>query len=102
MTGNRWLGRALIEAARAAARTKGTFLAARYRRIVGRRGSNRAAVAVAHTMLVIAWNMLTTGEAYRELGEDYYARRLDAEGQARRLTRQLEQLGYEVAITSAA
>lgn len=102
MTGNRWLGRALIEAARAAARTKRTFLAARYRRIVTRRGPNRAAVAVAHTMLVIAWNMLTTGEAYRELGEDYYSQRHHAERQARRLTRQLEQLGFDVELTPAA
>jgi transposase len=102
MSGNRWLGRALIEAARAAARTKGTFLGARYRRLVARRGPNRAAVAVAHTMIVIAWNMLTTGETYRELGGDYYTRREDPGRQARRLTHQLEQLGYTVAITTAA
>lgn len=90
------------EVARAAARTKTTFLAARYRRIVARRGPNRAAVAVAHTMLVIAWNMLTTGEAYRELGEDYYSQRHDAERRVRRLTRQLEQLGFDVELTPAA
>ncbi len=71
--GNRWLGRALIEAARAAARTKGTFLGARYRRLAARRGPNRASVAIAHSMIVIAWHMLTNGENYRELGEDYYS-----------------------------
>jgi hypothetical protein len=53
-------------------------------------------------MLVIAWNMLTTGEAYRELGEDYYSQRHDADRQARRLTRQLEQLGFDVELTPAA
>jgi transposase len=102
MNGNRWLGRALIEAARAAARTKGTFLSARYRRLVARRGPNKAAVAIAHTMVVIAWHILTTGEPYRELGDDYYTRREDPERQARRLTRQLETLGFNVAITPAA
>lgn len=102
MSGNRWLGRALIEAARAAARTKGTFLGARYRRLVTRRGPNRAAVAVAHTMIVIAWHMLTTGETYRELGGDYYTKREDPDRRARRLTNQLEQLGYNVAISPAA
>ena len=102
MSGNRWLGRALIEAARAAARTKGTFLGARYRRLVPRLGPNRAAVAIAHTMIVTAWHMLTNGETYRELGDDYYTKRQDPDRQARRLTRQLEQLGFEVAISPAA
>lgn len=99
--GNRWLGRALIEAARAGARTKGTYLAAQYRRLAARRGPNRAAVAVAHSMVVSAWHMLTTGETYRELGGDYYTRR-DPEQQARRLTQQLESLGYTVTATPAA
>jgi transposase len=102
MNGNRWLGRTLIEAARAAARTKGTFLSARYRRLVSRRGPNKAAVAVAHTMVVTAWHMLTTGEAYRELGDDYYTKRQDPDRQARRLTRELEHLGFTVTIKPAA
>ena len=68
VAGNRWLGRALIEAARAAARTKDTHLAAQYRRLAVRRGPNKASVAVAHSMVVAAWHMLSTGEAYRELG----------------------------------
>lgn len=100
--GNRWLGRALIEAARAAARTKDTYLAAQYRRIAARRGPNRASVAVAHTMVVSAWHMLTTGETYRELGADYFTRRHDPEPRARHLTNQLRQLGYEVTVTQAA
>jgi transposase len=102
VNGNRWLGRALIKAARAAARTKDTFLAARYRRLVARRGPNKAAIAVAHTMLVIAWHLLTTGEPYRDLGGDYYAKRQDPDRQAQRLTRQLEQLGFTVVIEPAA
>jgi len=53
-------------------------------------------------MVVIAWHMLTTGETYRELGDDYYTRREDPDRKAKRLTHQLEQLGYDVAITHAA
>jgi transposase len=99
--GNRWLGRVLIESARAAGRTKNTYLGAQYRRLAARRGPNKASVAVAHSMTVSAWHMLSTGETYRELGADYYARRDDPERVARRLTRQLETLGYTVALTAA-
>jgi transposase len=100
--GNRWLGRALIEAARAAARTNNTYLGAQYRRIAARRGPNKAAVAVAHSMIIAAWHMLNTGETYRDLGADYFTRRNNPEHQARRLARQLEQLGYTVTIKPAA
>jgi transposase len=99
--GNRWLGRVLIEAARAAARTNNTYLGAQYRRLAARRGPNKASVAVAHSMIVSAWHMLSTGETYRELGADYYTLRNDPERQARRLTRQLENLGYTVSLTAA-
>ena len=102
MNGNRWLGQALIEAARAAARTKDTYLAAQYRRLVARRGPNKAAVAVAHSMVVAAWHMLTTGEVYRESGGDYFVRRDDPERRARRLSRQIEELGFSVTIAPAA
>jgi transposase len=102
VNGNRWLGRALIEAARAGARTKDTYVAAQYRRLLVRRGPNRASVAVAHTMVAAAWHMLSTGETYRELGADYFTRRQDPARHARALTRQLEQLGYTVELTAAA
>jgi transposase len=100
--GNRWLGRVLIEAARSAARKDGTYLSVRYRQIAARRGPNKATVAVAHSMLISAWYMLTTGETYRELGGDYFLQRRDPERQARRLTLQLEQLGFNVTIAPAA
>ena len=102
VNGNRWLGQALIEAARAAARTKDTYFAAQYRRLVARRGPNKAAVAVAHSMVVVAWHMLTTGEVYRELGGDYFVRRDDPERRARRLSRQIEELDFSVTIAPAA
>jgi transposase len=102
VAGNRWLGRALIEAARAGARTKNTYVAAQYRRLAARRGPNRASVAVAHTMVVAAWHMLMTGETYTDLGGDYFTRRDDPNRRARHLTHQLEQLGFNVTIEPAA
>ncbi len=80
---------------------KNTYLGAQYRRLAVRRGPNKASVAVAHSMIVSAWHMLSTGETYRELGADYFARRDDPERVARRLTRQLENLGYDVTLTAA-
>jgi transposase len=57
--GSRWLRATLSQAANAAARSKGTYLAAHYARIKGRRGHKKAVVAVAHSILVIAWHLLT-------------------------------------------
>jgi Rhodopirellula transposase DDE domain/Transposase IS116/IS110/IS902 family len=61
---NQWLRRALVEAARAAARTKDTYFAAQYRQIARRRGP-KAAVAVAHSLLDLIWHLLSTGSASR-------------------------------------
>src|SRR3546814_12322968 len=78
--GSRHLREALIEAARAAARTKGTFLSARYSRLVRRRGPNKAAVATAHPILIAVHHMLSTGEVYRDLGARPEARRVGTDG----------------------
>jgi transposase len=99
--GNVWLRRALIEAARAAARTKGSYFGAQYRQIAKRRGPNKAAVAVAHSLSDLVWHMLSTGECFHDLGDDYFQRRRDPEREARRLVSQLEQLGFHVALTSS-
>jgi transposase len=56
--GNRWLRQMLVQAAWAATRTKGTYLAAQYRRLAKRRGRKRALVAVGHTLLVIIYHVL--------------------------------------------
>ena len=98
---NRWLRPALIEAARAAARAKGTYLAALYHRIAARRGAKRAAVAVAHALLVIVYHLLTRGCSYAELGGTYLDDR-SQEATARRLTKRLERLGYTVQKVTAA
>jgi transposase len=100
--GNQWLRRALIESARAAARTKGSYFGAQYRQIARRRGPNKAAVAVAHSLLDVIWHMLTTGEVFADLGADYFTTRHDTERQTRRLITQLEKLGYTVELTAAA
>jgi transposase len=100
--GRTWLGRALIEAGRAAARTKDTYFAAQYSRIARRRGPNKAVVAVAHSMVVAAWHILTTGEPYRELGADYFQRRLDPQREIDRLVRRLMDQGYRVTLEPAA
>lgn len=100
--GSQWLRRALIESARAAARAKGSYFGAQYRQIARRRGPDKAAVAVAHSLLDVIWHLLTTGEVFADLGADYFASRHDTEHQARRLVSQLEKLGYTVDLTTAA
>jgi len=95
--GNRALRTALIQAAQAAARTKGTYLAAQYHRLAGRRGKKKAWMAVAHSILVIAYHLIQRQEEYRELGGDYFDRR-QPEATAKRLVKRLEQLGYQVAL----
>ena len=100
--GNRYLRGILGEVATAAAKTD-TFLGARYRRLVKRRGKQRALVAVARSILVIVWHILNDPDArYHDLGADYYTRRLDPDRQTRDLVRQLKALGHEVTLTTAA
>ena len=98
--GNQWLRRALIESARAAARTKGSYFGAQYRQIARRRGPNKAAVAVAHSLIELVWHLLSTGEVFNDLGDDYFKTRQDPERQARRLLAQLDDLGYTVTVTA--
>jgi len=99
--GNRWLRRALIEAARAAVRTKGSYFGAQYRQIARRRGPNKAAVAVAHSRIELVWHLLSTGEVFKDLGDDYFTNRQDPERRARRLVAQPEQLGYAVTLEAS-
>lgn len=93
--GNRWLRRLLVQVARAAARTKDTYISAQYRRLATRRGGNRAAIAVAHTILVTAYYLLQRRCTYQELGGNYFDER-EREATVRRLSRRLERLGYSI------
>lgn len=100
--GNVWLRRALSQAAWAAARSKNTYFAAQYRRLAGRRGKNRAIVAVAHSLLQVIYHLLNDPQLqYRELGGDYFDR-LDPGRLQRHLVRRLEQLGYSVTLEAQA
>jgi transposase len=89
------LRRALVQAAHATGRTKSTYLGAQYRRLSARRGTKRAAVAVGHSILVIAFHLLARSSAYQDLGPGYFDER-DRDAVRRRLVGRLEKLGYKV------
>ena len=97
-----WLRRALIEAARSSARSKNSYYSAQYSRIARRRGPNKAAVAVAHSMLFTIWHLLSDGALYEDPGADYFERRHDPVVEAKRLARRIEALGYNVSLTEKA
>ena len=101
-SGNVWLTSALAEAAWSAIRTKDCYLAVRFWRISKRRGQQRALIAVAHTLLVICWHMLSEGTVYTDLGVDYLAHNDNPDRRRRHLVNQLEHLGYQVELTPAA
>ena len=97
-SGNRWLRTALVEAAQAAGRMRGSYLGAQFRRLMRRRGKQKAAMAVGHSILVIVWHMLTRSAEYQDLGPTYFDER-DRQLVQRSLVRRLEGLGYRVALT---
>lgn len=99
--GNSYLKAALGIAAMTASRQKNTYFAVKYRRIAARRGPLKAIVAIEHAMLVAIWNMATTGEAFNDLGPDYYAR-LKPDRTKTRALAQLRNLGYNVTLTPTA
>jgi transposase len=92
--GNRLLRAALVQSAHALTHTK-TYLAAQFWRLTRRRGKKRAAVAVAHSILVIAYHLLQRQEPYRELGANYFDQQRP-ETTSKRLVKRLEKLGYQV------
>lgn len=93
--GSQWLRVGLAQAAQAAARSKNSYLAAHYHRIAGRRGKKRAIMALAHSILVIAYHIIQRREPYRELGHNYFDERKRVTT-ANRLARRLERLGYQI------
>ena len=99
--GSPWLRATLVTAGRGAAKKKGSVLKAQYERIRGRRGPKKAAVAVGHTILEVAYHLLTRGEFYQERGYDWADERALSNKQ-RALVRRLETLGYEVTLTPRA
>ncbi len=99
--GSPWLRALLVQAAHAAARTRGTYLAAQYRRLTARRGKAKAAVAVGHTILVIIYHLLRRGTDYQDLGPQCFDER-DRRAVERRLVGRLERLGYAVVLRPTA
>ncbi|MBT2448000.1 IS110 family transposase, partial [Streptomyces sp. ISL-43] len=95
--GNPYLKGALGLAALGAARTKDTYLWARYKRLTARRGPMRALVAVEHSIITAIWHMLTDHKPYNDLGGTYFTQR-DPERATRRAITQLNQLGYTVTL----
>lgn len=99
--GNPWLKAVLGQTAVSAARSKNTYLAARYRRIAARRGKKRALVALEHSVLIAMWHMLIHDVEYADLGGQYFLERTGRARQTRRLVSQLNQLGYQVTLQTA-
>jgi transposase len=94
-TGNNWLRTTLLESAWAASHSRASYLGARYRRIAKRRGPKRAAIAVAHNLLTIAYHVVRDEVVFHDLGPDYFDR-LDAGRQKRYHLRRLAALGCDV------
>jgi transposase len=99
--GNVWLGEILIECAWAAARCRDTYLAAQFWRLARRIGKKKAALAVGHSILVIAWHLLANDCDYAELGGDFFVRR-DSDRARQRAVAQLQALGYHVTLEPTA
>ena len=97
--GNRWLRRAFCQMAWAATRKKGSYFKAQYRRLAGRRGKQRAVLAVAHSLITVVYHLLKNPNLeYRDLGEDYFDKR-DAEQTKKQLIKRFHRLGYDVTLT---
>lgn len=99
--GQKWLVTALIEAAHAASRSKDTYLAAQFHRLRARRGTKRAAVAVAHSIVTIIYHLLANpAQGFKELGGDYLLKR-NKEQERWRAVKTLEAIGFEVTLVPA-
>jgi transposase len=98
--GNRWIRAILAAAVWVISRTKGTYLAAQFQRLMRRRGKYKAVIAVAHTLRGIIYHLLRDHVPYADLGPDYFDR-LDQACVERHHVRRLEQLGYTVTLSPA-
>jgi transposase len=99
--GSPYLRTVLVQAAWAASHSRGTSLAGQYHRLVKRMGKKKALVAVAHSILVIVYHMLSRRTRYAELGENVIKQR-SVHAQSQRLIRQLEALGCKITVEEPA
>ncbi len=98
--GNKWLRRTLCQSAWAVTRKKDCYLSAQFRRLAARRGVKRAVMAVAHSMLIIAYTMLKTGNTYRDLGGNYLEQ-TNKEHLQNYFVKRLRRLGLNVTVAPA-
>jgi transposase len=98
--GNRWLRRTLCQAAWAVTRKKNCYLSGQFKRLAARRGVKRAVMAVAHTMLVIAYTMLKNSRSYQDLGGNYLEQ-IHKDHLQRYFVKRLQRLGLKVTIEPA-
>ncbi|MDN5293190.1 MAG: transposase [Eubacteriales bacterium] len=97
--GNPWVREAPVEVAWTASQSKGTYLAAQYRRLAARRGRKQVLVAVAHSILVIAYHLLAKGSTYRELGPNFFDQP-NPQRLIKHHLRRMAELGYRVTLES--
>ena len=95
--GSPWLRHCLVEAAHGAAHTKNKYLSSQYHRIAARRGKKKALLAVGHSILVIAYHLLTRKQAYADLGANYFDER-DRQAVTKRCVNRLQKLGYQITL----
>jgi transposase len=95
--GSRWLRSTMVEAAWSASRVRNSYFAAQYHRLVPRRGKRRAAVAVAHSMLIAIYHLIKDGTIYQDLGPHHFDE-LDRKRITHRAVRRLQALGYTVTL----
>jgi len=93
--GSPWLRHCLVEAAHGAAHTKNKYLSSQYHRLAARRGKKKALMAVGHSILLIAYHLLTRKQAYSDLGANYFDER-DRQAVTRRCVNRLQKLGYQI------
>ena len=90
----------LVQCAKSASRSKGSYFSAQYQRIAARRGKNRAAMAVAHSMLVAIYHILKDKVSFRDLGSDYFDA-FHREHKIRSYLKRLQALGWDPGISPA-
>ena len=97
--GNRWLRRGFCQMAWAATRKKKSYFKAQYRRLAGRRGKQRALLAVAHSLIIVVYHLIKNPKLqYRDLGEDFFDKR-NVEETKRQLVKRLDKMGFDVTVT---
>src|SRR5689334_13865129 len=95
--GNRWLRRALCQAAWAASHKKNCYFSGQFKRIAARRGVKRALIAVAHAILIVVHIILRKGTSYQELGGDYLEQ-IHKDQLQKYFIRRLQRLGLIVSV----